>query len=537
MLTEQSRCITRIRGNIRGEIDEVVEGCTAFVGPVRTGKTSRLELIELALTGKHRAGVLPANLAKLMPSGAEELYAEVYGPIGFSRFVMEAPGGKPKRPKGVDSNLGDVGIVCDNISDIIGYGKDRARKYLAAKFLQGERVNVPLGLNKSQMDLWQEAQTAKHIEGDVAATLQGIADYLTAVGKESKTQVEGLTKLLNSIKAEYTDAAMGAEGLPYLEEQLEDARRAESQANQRQAQVKLQARLEALQSELGALDLTPVSGPTQDPDLSAKISWGRRVLQALTTDQCPVCKSETNLEEVRADYTAQIAELERRQASAQDLIQAQAAYNRRLSRAETLKEQIAGLEASIKDIEVEDYTGLSVRELEDTVQRFKTAGAMMQKAESLALDIERLGSRIEEAKMLATEANRQTVQMLTKIAQTVSDKVNAYIPEGFRANLQVTMSDIEWQIQGSDGRNHSRLTMSGSEMQMLMYALGMALVEDLPLKVLLLDDKDLGMLDPESLTLYLNKLKEAQTAGKLTNVFVVWNRPHEIPETWRIIHT
>ena len=74
--------------------------------------------------------------------------------------------------------------------------------------------------------------------------------------------------------------------------------------------------------------------------------------------------------------------------------------------------------------------------------------------------------------------------------------------------------------------------MSGSEYGALVVALACAWTEGAPLRVLLLDDTDLGPFDPANLHALLDCLRAAVVNGDLTQVIIGWNRPSEIPASW-----
>jgi hypothetical protein len=101
----------------------------------------------------------------------------------------------------------------------------------------------------------------------------------------------------------------------------------------------------------------------------------------------------------------------------------------------------------------------------------------------------------------------------------------------FAARL-VLDDDCRWGVLGRDGTPHGRGVASGSEWSSLAVALACAWTEGAPLRVLLLDDGDLGRFDPTHLAAFLSAVKGAVEAGRLTQAIVAWSRPNEIPSGW-----
>jgi len=91
---------------------------------------------------------------------------------------------------------------------------------------------------------------------------------------------------------------------------------------------------------------------------------------------------------------------------------------------------------------------------------------------------------------------------------------------------------FSWCVSDTDGRVRGPGVWCGSEQGALMVALSIAWTEGVPLRVLLLDDPDLGLLAADAVPQVLTAVREAVESGVLTQAIVALSRPDEVPPGW-----
>ena len=178
----------------------------------------------------------------------------------------------------------------------------------------------------------------------------------------------------------------------------------------------------------------------------------------------------------------------------------------------------------------EQYDGPTAEVLRTRIQALEAAATASRQLDAEIGNLRRLGQEQELFKLLETEGARELNTLLTRTAETANATVNKYMPDGFRAQLD--LEESQWTVIGMDDRPHGKKVMSGSEFGALVPALAEGWTEGAPGRYVLLDDEDLAAFDPANLALLLQTLKDACDDGLLTQVFVAWSRPHEVPDGW-----
>lgn len=179
------------------------------------------------------------------------------------------------------------------------------------------------------------------------------------------------------------------------------------------------------------------------------------------------------------------------------------------------------------------YEGPTAAELEAQIEALQNAETANRQLDAEVAKLRQLSLDQEVAKTLEQEAAKEVNTLLTRTAETANGAVNKYMPDGFRAALD--LETAQWTVVGADNRPHNKKVMAGSEFGALLPALALAWTEGAPGRYLTLDDEDLAFFDPENLGLMLRALKDACDDGLLTQVFVAWSRPNEIPDDWQKI--
>lgn len=119
----------------------------------------------------------------------------------------------------------------------------------------------------------------------------------------------------------------------------------------------------------------------------------------------------------------------------------------------------------------------------------------------------------------------------------VEQQANVLCPAGYRVELEVTDTRCGWRMLGADGEPHQAGVASGSESVMILLGAADAASVDCPVRVLNLDDAQLGPFrtDPQVLQLLLAQLQQAVSSGRYTMINVAGLREDEIPPGWNII--
>lgn len=142
-------------------------------------------------------------------------------------------------------------------------------------------------------------------------------------------------------------------------------------------------------------------------------------------------------------------------------------------------------------------------------------------------------------KTLEKAAEQTLTQASLRVASSAVTAVQSYLPEGFLVRLVLVDENgkrtYRWDVTGTDGQPHRKGAMSGAELGALKIALACAWAENLPVRIVCLDDADLAGFSAAGVRAFLDKMRECVTSGKLTQCFAAWSRPEEIPGGWSVV--
>lgn len=526
----------RLLSNVKGLIDIELGPCTVIVGANFVGKTSVLDTIRLAVTGKHPVGAHPRDLVELLPDGADHLYATLQGPSGVLSWRMDVVEGRARRSKGVSAQGAFVGLSDDERASILvldsgdldGLGTERMRRAVMERFGALQSVPTPAGLNSTQTRWWNQAAAASP-QGDAAARLVAMQTWLKRQAKEKGDLASAKATVIETLR-QHVSGAGGVDVIMLLEEQVTKAREARRQQD-------LRTRIDDVNKQLEAVgDACQVEAIREAQEehkrLLTQAQTVVKLLERAAHGACPCCGSED------ADVTDS---LERARASVES-------HTRRLDELRLAREAAdrrAKLLADIERLQAElvpgcppEYTGPSIEDLEQKLAAARDAQSSAARIRGEEDTLQRLLDDQATLKLL----ERQTVDILSthlkSVADSASAAVNKYMPEGFQAVLRVTDSVCQWRMLGKDGRSHKTGAYSGSEGASLALARAQAWAEGAPFRLVLQDDVDLGVYDPQQLTSVFRKLHESVQAGLLDQVVLVWNRPDEVPTdgSWHVVN-
>jgi hypothetical protein len=588
----------KVESNVKGGVSVPLSTCTAIVSDRnRAGKTAVLDSIRLALAGGHPVGPHAADLAGLTADGSlpwakltgDKAEASIEFPSGRKTPKHELTGALADLTPEQQANL--LPLVA--MRDLLTLGTAKAREELFRRFGSAVSELSAEGLNEAQTNLYQSllAQT----KGD---PVQRVTDAGTLVRSHKRALSERLKALEDEKSRLATDSAgfLPPEEVKRLEDLLTAHDRYQQAANLRQtveqqaaalneaieafsalAQPQTEAEFKALQSmrpeyarlaELKAkvealrAEATSTSSTAR---LLESITYLRRLLTQGTS--CLVCNNAhvpnaadllKTAEEMHARETESIRRAIEEKALAESALAVLTNEVEQMERAAraawqqatmTYQQAQARLRAQADAYQqnktvLESMGGSEVPALDPTTIRTKldeARGALSQKerATSLAATIRQVKNEQADAKAVESVLAESMTQLAEGVKLKAQNAVNEWMPDGFRAVLQLEKDgkpECRWEIVGSDGRPHPRGAASGAEWSALAVAIACAWSEGAPYRFLLLDDTDIAGFSAENVRNILHTVSEAVKAGRLTQAFVAWSRPGEIPEEgWSVV--
>jgi len=562
---------TRLVAAVKTEMDIQLAPCTAIVGLNMSFKTAVIDAYRLALTGRHPIGSHPADIFELAAPGQNSVFASLHSASGGKlTFQMDAPKGKPKTPE--HDTLSVLGLLKDedydrlmpmaSVGELLR-GAATVREAIIKRFGGASFIPAPsAALAPDQLKLWgdviDEARAEVGITTDATVVLAGAGGVIRSRKARKAKEASTLEKSINERATIVNEAGAGAEMIPGLERQMAKAQAWETTAN-------LRTRKDILEQAVAAaapFTADPVEIKV-DADLikevSAKLAAAEKTLALSNTvlllanasaECCRLCKAtalpkarkteiETNnadlsktVDALRKEYTAVTTDQQASQAlinkAATDRASWQASRERALGELEGIKTALANVPVS--------YEGPSANDLARQLASLRGATTAR---ESLAGDIAKLRDlrqEFEDLKSLEKEAVRLLTELLETVGKKATDAVNKYMPPDLRAHLEVTEKMCQWRVIGTDRRAHRKGGMSGREMGSLCVALACAWTEGAPVRVIILEDVDLGPFDPINIRVLLDTIRESIERGELTQALCVWSRPSEIPDGWLKVH-
>lgn len=584
-MTEQLQLqpFTRCRTNLKGGFDIALGTCTYVHGPNKARKTSILDTIRLALTGKHSIGRNPSDLFELTPADHQYLDALLTGPSGAAHWRLEAPEGVPKRPKSpsfsgdlaqIPDDVRDHILAVDGIAEMLKFGKDRMREALMHRFGRATSIATPVGLNSHQMELWATAQQAC-VQPEVSSQLADMAKWFRARSRKASSEATACEKLIQAREAQLQTESAGTELLPDYVRRLRLAEAWERAVAQRERRSDIESRLtEARAHEANVQASYATWSPPETEDLQpyeialadaresraqaqAALDLGQSMLRlvALTANPCcPLCES-TNIDRGRVTQrvTQRLNEREQQQQQATSEIArlsllldakrvaqrdiANNPFEETLLAAQTnvmrLQAELDGVNTGLTDVPAK-YEGPDVNTLRAEVERIKSLEVTRTKLFEDTQDMHRLRRESEACKVLERESAKLLRELLKDVQDTAEATVNKYMPSGFHASLVIGDKAVEWRVTGIDDRPHKIGGMSGSEFGALVVAVACAWTEDSPLRLVLLDDVDTGTFDEENFAALTKALKQAVDRRDITQVVIAGWR-NDAPSGWHIV--
>lgn len=541
----------RIVANIKGDIDYALKPCTVIAGRNKRGKTSVLDTIRLALTGKHPVGPHASNLAELAPSDALRLHAKLYGPSGNVAWEMESEDGRWKKPRpplfsgalrDLTADQRRACLVLDH-GDLLSFGADRMRRTITERFGELEEVPTPEGLNADQLAAWNSARLNTQTKADPSEQLVAMQKWFGEQVRVQAKAAEQHASVAERLKAE-VESMGGGVALDQIKQRIKTAGMWEEAQGRIERRDALLAELEDINEQVAAARIEEAANVDTRAELTAELQIARaqlathqRLLQVATQSTnncCILCGTEdVDMSDVVRDIEHQIQDA---QSQVNDL-------DRKLkgipaSKLPRLTERQRTIKATLDGINVElpkPWTGPSTIELKKQRDAIIEAENTRKRYEAEQAAAEKCAREQQTYRLMQQQATRMLQSFLQNMKSSAEEAVNRYMPEGFTASLQISETEVQWRMVGADQRHHKRGAMSGSEQGALALAVAQAWGENNPLRIVLLDDTDMGVFDPDTLKLVFQRFKASVDQGLLTQVIIGWNRPHEVPADWHVI--
>ena len=591
---------TRIETNFKGRPTNVLLGrLNAIVGANRTGKTALLTAIRTACSPAP-AAAQAQKFFGLAPKDADEAFSRLYvdDEIVASFVVVCDNKGKAKAPKqtfgpsfpAVTAEQSKLLFPTITLRDLLQQGDIKAREAIFRRFgeLTGA-VPEPFALDDESKCIWDKAvRESSQGKTDVADVLSAVGEWLRSESRRISDEMRADEKQIKLL-TEQVRAAPGMEMVEAYRDQLAAAMKFE-------AHTSTIAEIEQLREGLAALEAKQPVLAQQRTDIAerrslyteraGKVAEDIRALRAEADqldgalgalqdrinrigvflyaadagDDCALC-GEGHITDARRALLKQLAD--EREASwrgldkdkqalvtrIRDMEAALALEDHAITRAENeqanqeyvLASQIKNAQNSLARLqevvgEALDYAGPTSEELRALLLPLEQA--QYAKQQLTQMETSYRGKRTRSA--LVKDLSEKSRDLLDTLVQGVRSRaeqaVNRYMPQGFRAHLDLLEGGCSWCVRTSEG-DSDRFVMSGAEKASLMVALALAWSEDLPVRFLMLDDEELGPFhsSPENLSAMLQMVEQAVAAGYVAGAYVAGIRKEEVPAGWNVI--
>lgn len=541
-----------------------------------------------------------SKLIKFASDPIQGIQIDLQSSSGFVTFDLPVVEGKPKeivprRATGALSNLTEESwarlFPMDAVRSMLSLDARKAREAVIREFAADVTVTSPLGLSDVQKRMWNAALVEAG-ESDPVSALASISAWARSQKPTKTRQANQKEAALSPAKTQAQIS--GAERLPALREQLVKAEAWEKSASGHAMYDQTRTRIASLETQesiLGAekdstltsLCVMQIQAKANYDKCKQGLDTARETLKGfpekiaylslmiasldhrlkIKKEICPTCSGDFGVSSMTLRLEVLLGQLKKlqeqsfeREQNVLDMEEHEHLARIELERVNkapdfttehkfletraALNEQrriLASLESSLKSIP-QTYTGLPSAELRQTIQSLSLVESARNQYETGIVEVRRLHEESAACKVIEMEAQEVMKRVLFQSKTLAEDRVNAFMPRGFRAELHLSPDECEWRAIGADGDFHDA-SSSGSEYGTLIIALAAAIWPDAPMKILDLDDQDLHAFDPDNIMNLWVSIKHAVDSGAFTQAIVVWNRPEEAPSNkdgWMILN-
>lgn len=486
-------------------------------------------------------------------------------------------------------------LPSSSFRDLVDLGDKKAREEIFRRFGQISgvaQIPQPPTLAGEEVAMWQEGiQVATHGQTDPAVVLAAAAEWFRAEKLRLAKEVRDAKKDIAEMSARVQTLVAGAELIPELEKQYDlavihdnldlsrqglaaaqrdrallDAEGAAFAAREQEIEVAMRANVqadEASRAEIDALLARRQELENAIHDNETRLSRINALLDTIVLtdadavafrkagrDVWALSQDEVNkLREERA-YEIGAAQLQRTTID-QDIARLRAhgrvdtaMMQARLKQDRASWESRSGLcdqrlEIFSKTIaSVASYEGPSASEIKQTLDDLRNGQALRRQLEEMEVAVRQKKVFADVAKELESKAETLLESLLKKVSSGAESAVNRYMPSGFTAKLELGGGECRWCVlNATDGEPSDKDVMCGAEKAALTVALALAWTEGAPVRIVTLDDEDLGPFhsSPENLRSLLLALDAAVDDGHLTQLIVAGLRRDEVPAGWDVV--
>lgn len=448
---------------------------------------------------------------------------------------------------------------------------------------------MPQALDPEAQLVWDKvvaqcsATSVNHVE-----LLTQVSAKLRERLAELRAQVRADKHTVKDQRARLEFDMTGAERIPELETEFVSAVTWDSQENARAARDQAQATLTAARADLDNIETELTTLKTQKDAAAAALQAAETELAALQQRKneielvdatriarleaiveihtaviragghdCAACDSAAVLPAALERSQARLATRRKEQATASqrtwDLNQQIGALRQRIiglreteqtlvatlagvreQREQAVKTAEAALESAKKSVTVQQAPKRTQAEITADLEPLRRAQAL--RAE-ISLQEQRIRQATAAQSIVEDLLDRTTSlynQLLVRVSKAAEEAVNANMEGTFRAKLQLEGDICTWCILDEDGEPRDRHQMSGSEKSSMLIGLALTWTEGMPIRLLFLDDDDIGPFQssPTELRAFLLKLEELVNTKKIDQLLVAGIRPEEVPPGW-----
>lgn len=572
--------IDHVISTIKDGVDCRLGPCTVITRPNRGGKTAILDAIRVALGASHPIG-RDGSLLQLVPEPELGLRSAVYGNGELlAEAVIDAGMRRAKFTRHV-SLPGDDDLVVSSaeIEQLLSFGPARAREALCRRWYvtRAEHLEPPAELNEEQRGLWRVAATMRHepIAVNVLSALsadfrghartpvdtsppptpppaeQEITDARTrldaiVVACANRMRARLLAGQAERLQSSLLESASAGEVASVWAGREQAARTRVDVAQTEYVRVQtlwagsasnvqgVDVTVNARQIMLQRSDRTCICCGLQVDTLRLRslLASGQDVQTAIHAE---MASRHALLVAADAERTAARVDLEEVRQCQRLAAEAAAARQRQVEELATIRRVLReeGVSGEVHSASEDEAARHDAQTAYDTLLSRRTQAAHATAMVRREAEERRLAAVY---RVLERVAARRQVEVLAEVVNQAVATVNKYMPAGFAAMLDLDERVCRWTVYGRDGAAHPQGAMSGAEESALRLGLLGAWAEGRPMRVLLLDDRDLLGLDPQNIAKTFEAVHAAVTRGDFTQAVVVWTRPNEVPhEGWTVV--
>lgn len=482
--------ITKVETNLKAGASVTLTPKTLVVGPNRAGKSTIVNAVELAATGRASdiAGretlALDAELSTLIPAGAESGFARAW--IGDQQLSWALVKGKKATRGAMPAPAPEVHFPLREVRENLTASPATARKWLLGRL--SAATPWPTVLARVAVTLHEKLTTL------AGGTVLG----LPTAGETAKRQAREARRSAETLRVAPPPALPTAP--PPAAAPAFDMAGA-------------QKRLAAAKAGLDAAQKAAATVPAP-AGASPVVQALRTVIQAQIASgakACGVCSS-----------TAADGAFQRRLAAVEQAAQAAADA---AARHQAARAAVAVAEAEVREAQWAIESAQRAAEAATTAAE-SVAAAAVQANETKAVELEKAAAEWEA---LADAAERVMTALVTDARLAFEGRVQAFMPAGMTFGLDLVDGDREvtrFGLRQPDGSIRSAL--SGAEWAIVTVALASAVAPAGELSVIVPEER---AFDPETLTAALRAFSNVHAQVIVTSPIM----PSEVPAGWAVI--